>query len=468
MSDKISLTKADRIRDVFRYLKKFKNATIVLYIDDKIINSSVFSSHIKDLALLHDAGLKIMIVPGSKSRIDQVLTSSGKTWTYHNSCRITSEENIPLIKMAAFDVSNEVMTALAGEGITAVIGNWVRSRRKGIIDGFDYQTNGEIDKLQIDTIQQVLNDGLIPIFPCIGWNLTGKPFNISSMDLAAEIARNLKADKLFYLTDGLEINSNTIQLPNGLQFNENNKLPAINLQELESIINLNTTELSEGIQNSTEPSVNSVPNSLNSTTEHSVKFRLVHLLELANKACQNNVSRVHILDGNLDGTLLTEIFTDLGSGTMVYSTNYGSFRPMNQEDISSVIQLIKPFVEQKILLPRTPEQIKEKIPNFTVYELDGAIRACAALIPYSDGQMELSCVAVDESFGHIGIGPKLIKNLIQQAKNAGAKDLFLLTTQTFDWFEKLGFKPTTMDSLPQERQKIWDKNRNSKPMKIDF
>ena len=73
--------KADNIRGVIRYLKKFKNATIVIYLDDKLFDSPLFSSHIKDIALLHDSGLKVVIVPGAKKRIDEVLESAGITGT---------------------------------------------------------------------------------------------------------------------------------------------------------------------------------------------------------------------------------------------------------------------------------------------------------------------------------------------------------------------------------------------------
>ena len=107
--------------------------------------------------------------------------------------------------MAAFDVSNQIMTAFAGERKTSVIGNWVRARGKGVIDGFDYGTSGEIEKLQTDSIKTVLDNGFIPIFPCIGWSIAGKPYNISSIELSQQIAINLNADKLFFL---VEINRN--------------------------------------------------------------------------------------------------------------------------------------------------------------------------------------------------------------------------------------------------------------------
>ena len=163
MADSIVSEKAERIRDVIRYIERFKDALVVIYIDEELLDSNIFLSHIKDICLIHEVGLKVIVVPGASKRIDQVLTDANLKWTIHNNSRITSPEAMPLIKMAAFDVSNQIMTALAGEKKTAVIGNWVRARSKGIIDGFDYGTSGEIDKLQTDSIKTVLDNGFIPI-----------------------------------------------------------------------------------------------------------------------------------------------------------------------------------------------------------------------------------------------------------------------------------------------------------------
>ena len=155
--------KAESVRDVIRYLQKFKNAVAVIYLDDKTIHSDLFSSHICDIALLHSAGIKVVIIPGARTRIDQILNDSKLDWSYQDNIRITSEEAMPLIKMAAFDVSNTIMTSLAANNITATIGNWVRARAKGVVDGLDYGTAGEIDRLQVEAIKKVLEDGFIPM-----------------------------------------------------------------------------------------------------------------------------------------------------------------------------------------------------------------------------------------------------------------------------------------------------------------
>ena len=228
MEESAIIEKAERIRDVIRYIKRFKNASIVIHIDNEIIDSPLFVSHIRDIAMIHQAGLKVIIVPGARIKIDNILSQNKISWTYKNGVRITTPETISLIKNAAFDTANIVMTSLAGENLTAVIGNWVRARGKGVLSGIDYGTAGEIDKLNDEAINTVLESGFIPIFPCIGWSLNGKPYNISSAQLAAQIATHIHADKLFFLLPNAEISKETFKIPSELGLSSDGNVPAMN------------------------------------------------------------------------------------------------------------------------------------------------------------------------------------------------------------------------------------------------
>ncbi|MCQ2575622.1 MAG: amino-acid N-acetyltransferase [Treponema sp.] len=435
--NEITSKKAEKIRDVIRYLQKFKNAVVVIYLDDYTIQSALYSSHIRDIALLHEAGLQVVIIPGARKRIDQVLASEGIKSTYHNNIRVTDGDAMPLIKMAAFDVSNTIMTSLAACNINAIIGNWVHARAKGIIDGFDYGTAGEIDKLQTEAIRTILNEGFIPIFPCIGWNSVGHPYNISSVSLAQQIAVTLGADKLFFVMEEGGIKEGKFNIPAGFPLSDNGDVPAMNLGQVDEFIAANSNEKS-----------------------------VISILEKAKEACSKGVTRVHLVDGNQDGVLPCEIFSDLGSGTMIYTSNYGKIRNMVQTDIPAVLGLMRPFIQSGKLLDRNEQQLSEQLSDFVVYEVDGGVHACAALHQYDDKQGEIAAVAVDENFAHMGIGPQLINHLTQKAKETGCKSVFIMTTQTSDWFEKLGFIPDTIESLPEARRKLWTPARNSKVYRL--
>lgn len=433
--------KAQNIRSVIRYINKFKNAVLVIYLDDEVINSPLFSSHIRDIAIIHQAGIKVILVPGSKKRIDQVLTDFNFSWNYKNNIRITSEKAMPLIKMAAFDISNIIMTSLAEHHISATIGNWVKARAIGVIDGTDFSTAGEIEKLNTNAINSILDDGFIPIFPCIGWSSVGKPYNISSVSLAEQIAVSLNADKLFFVMMNAEINSKNFNIPQNIGLSDESEIPAMNLEELNTFLEQNS---------------------------NSENKKILSILKIASNACKNGVSRAHIINGSLDGAMPCEIFSDLGSGTMIYSSNYGKIRFMNQQDIPAVLSVMQPFIEKEILLPRNYENLLENLSDYIVYEIDGGIRACGALHDYGDGQAEILGIAVDSSFSNLGIGPKIINFLIQQAKSKNIKTIFILTTKTSDWFESLGFTSDTIDSIPLKRKKLWNPKRNSKVFRLSL
>jgi amino-acid N-acetyltransferase len=190
----------ETIREVFSYLRQFRGKTFVVKIDCAVLASPQFSAIVKDLAMLHEAGIRMAIAPSAKERIDEVLGTYKVPYQVVGGVRVSSEDAIPFIKMAAFDVSNRVMTMLSANGITAVIGNWVRARGIGVIDGVDFQSAGAVESVRVDAVRSVLEDGVVPIFPCIGWSSVGKPYNISSNELAVVVATTLGAEKLFFVT----------------------------------------------------------------------------------------------------------------------------------------------------------------------------------------------------------------------------------------------------------------------------
>ncbi len=428
------------IRDVIRYIRKFKGSTIVIRMDDDVVDSPLFSSHIHDLALLHETGIRIVLIPGAHEHISRVLDSYGIAWKIENTIRITSDEGMNFIKMAAFDVSNRIMTRLSAEGLTAVIGNWVRARGRGVLDGTDFGSAGFVDKIQLDSLLTALEDGFIPIIPCIGWTSTGKPYNISSTELAVATATALKAGKLFFLGSGNTISIDDFTIPESASLSPEGRLAALSVESIDEFLELN--------RDSGSPTL--------------PVDKLTDLLLQARTACLGGVTRTHILDADIDGVIPAEIFSDLGSGTMIYVNNYGTFRAMTREDIPAVLSLMNPFVEKGILLPRTSEELEQKAHEFVVFEIDGGIRACAALHSYPENVGEIAGLAVDEAYAHMGIGPRLMDLLLQRGKSAGFSSVFVLTTQTGDWFEKFGFKSAETGQLPRERQEKWDPKRRSR------
>lgn len=444
------MMQTERIRDVIRYIRKFKGSTVVIRLDDDVVDSPLFAGHIHDLSLLYETGMRVVLVPGAKGHISRVLDSYGIPWQLKDGVRITGEEGMNFIKMAAFDISNRIMTRLSAERMTAVIGNWVRARGKGVIDGVNFGSAGVVENVQLDSLTRALDDGFIPIIPCIGWTSTGRPYNISSTELAVVTAVALKAEKLFFLGSGATVSVDDFTIPTGAAISPEGRMAAISVDEIDAFIAANRNLLEGGGE----------------TAERALE--IVDFLVQGRDACLRGVTRAHVLDGDIDGVIPAEIFSDLGSGTMIYRNNYGSFRSMTREDIPAVLSLMNPFVERGILLPRTGEELEQAAHEFVVYEIDGGLRACAALHSYPENMGEIAGVAVDEAYAHMGIGPKIMELLIERGKSAGFSSIFVLTTQTADWFEKFGFKSADITRLPAKRREKWDSKRGSRMLVLDF
>lgn len=429
------------IREVFRYTQAFQGKTFVLQLDDAILLRATVTSLMRDLVLLHRTGIRIVIVAGARQRIDEILERYNVACEKHRGVRISSPEAIPFIKMAAFDSANRVMTSLAGQGVNAVIGNWVRARSLGVVDGIDFQDAGAVDKIRVDLLRGVLDQGAIPILPCIGWSASGKPYNVSSRQLATELAVALQASKLFFLA---EIDPLT------------------------------------GDRYTLDPDMDSTPEGRVSrlTVEQATRFTVLNealtddlgceLVRLGLRAAKRGVERVHVVDGRSQGVVLQEIFSNLGVGTMIHANQYESIRAMTRADVADVYRLMQPLVRRGLLVSRSESELHDQIDDYVVFETDGMVHGCAALHIYDESQAEIAGLAVDDDYEHFGIGQRMVQFLLEVAQRTGLHQVFVLTTQASDWFEQLGFRPASVDDLVPLKRDRYDHSRKSRILIYDL
>jgi amino-acid N-acetyltransferase len=441
MNENTIQEQVDLIREVFIYAHRFKEAVFVLHLDYSVIEDVVFPQMVKDLVLLKQAGIRVVLVPGASGWIDQILGRYGIESPRIHGIRISRPEAIPFIKMAAFDVSNRLLTLLSAHGVNAVIGNWVRARSMGVQDGVDYMDTGVVERIKTDLVRKLLNDDLVPIFPCIGWSAVGKPYNISSLEIASSVACALGADKLFFLAESNGINTREYDLPEEFERESDGRIPRMDLQEAGRFL---------------EITVNRMEDKTRKLVQHGYD------------AAAHGVKRVHIIGGKIEGVLLKEIFSNLGIGTMIHTNVYQSIRSMKPDDVGDVFRLMQPYIRKKILIPRTEEQLHEHLQDYVVWETDGAIHGCGALHRFGSDQAEIAGIAVDPRYDQIGIGRKIVEYLIEIARTAGLRRVFVLTTQTADWFQAHGFSPASVNLIPKERQAVYDRERNSRVLVYDL
>jgi amino-acid N-acetyltransferase len=430
----------DLIREVFSYQNRFAGKTIVLKIDYPILAASHFPQLLKDLAMLRATGIEILLVPSAREWIDAVLKEYDIESEYVDGVRIATGDSIPFIRMAAFDVANRIMTLLTAFQANAVIGNFIRARGIGVVNGVDFQHSGRVEKILKEPLQQILNQGMIPIFPCIGWNAAGKPYNLASDEIAVAVAEALQAEKLFFVTDSDGFMDTRFKLPSGLVKNSDGRVARLSLEEAEEVLHLNA-----------------------GNSDKDLKY-----LALALTACRKGTERAHVVDGRLEGAILREIFSNLGIGTMVYGNDYESIRPMKADDIGDVLRLMQPLMQQGILVKRTEDDLMARQGDFVVYAIDDVVHACGALHDYGEGQGEIAGIATNPVYSHLSMGRKIVSYLVEKAAKLGMSRVFALTTRTTDWFEQLGFVETSLESLPAKKKETYDHARKSRIFALEL
>jgi len=426
---------AEIIRQAFVYINRFKNDTFVIMLDSALIGNDLFPVLIRDLVLLRRMGIRIVLVPGARTRIDEILSTYNIECPWVNGVRVSYHEAIPFIKMAAFDVSNKIMTMLAENEAGAIIGNWVKARGIGVRNGVDFQNSGTVESLQTDILNKVLDEGLIPIFPNIGWSALGKPYNLSSNELAFTISVQMKAAKLFFVTDSGGIQVGSFKIPDEAYVSEVGIISQMTMAQAGQFLDLNQQDDGQNAERD--------------------------LVSYAYRACKQGVRRVHIVDGKAEGMILQEIFSSQGLGTMIYANRHENIRPMTVADIPGVLSLMQPMIEEGALVARTAEDLTEKLSDYAVYDVDGTLHACGALHTFPDKQGEIAAIVVNEAYESRGIGKKMIDYLIEQATKMKLKSVFVLTTLTADWFKQLGFAEAGVDDLPEQKREKYNKSRNS-------
>jgi amino-acid N-acetyltransferase len=435
-----SSSQVDLIREAFHYQNRFAGSTMVFKIDFPVTEDPGFPYLMNDLALLSRTGFRVVIVPGAKEWIDSILGEHSIVSKYTGMTRITTADSIPFVEMAAFHVGTRFMTFFSASRVDAVIGNFVRARGLGIVDGVDMEHTGTVDRIYTESLGRVLSQGMVPILPCIGWSPAGKPYNVPSDEIALAASAALGAVKLFIISLNGGLRAGSYKLPENIETGEQGRLVRLSPQEAEQLLELNKEKTG----------------------------RSLNELRLALRASKAGVDRVHIIDGREEGAVLRELFSNLGAGTMIYTDEYESIRVLKNKDIPDILRIMEPLILQGNLIRRSAEDIQGKKDDYMVFEVDGKIHACGALHKWGEGQGEIAALATDPAYTDLGLGRRIIHCLIDWAKKQDLSRVFVLTTRTHDWFESLGFKEAALESLPERKRKAYDQNRKSKIFALDL
>lgn len=414
------------LRGILQYVTHFRDKLFVLAIDGDVLASENFPNILLDIAVLRSLNVRVVIVHGAGRQIQQAAAEQGIQITSADGLGVVDQPTLQLSINVAMRLANEVMEGLTQVDLQAAYANCIIAHPAGIIHGVDYQCAGKVNKLDVKLLDLLLREGVVPVIPPLGFDGEGRTFRVNSDLIALEVAQSLKAAKLIFLSnfDGLVLDSQ--------------RIGHLVVGELEEILRKRR---------------NALPPNLASKLDH------------AARACNSGVPRVHLLNGNINEALLTEVFSNGGVGTMVYLNEYEQIRRLYKKDVRAVISLIQQSVRSEELVRRTRAEILADIDDYWVLEIDGHIAGCVALYPYPEEQIgELACLYVSRSNENQGLGRKLMSFVENLARQRGFTRLFALSTQAFVYLEqKGGFVEAGPEILPHKRREKYEASgRNSR------
>ena len=418
------------------YISAHRGKTFVVLLRDEALNDAGLTSIVHDLALLQVLGVHMVLVHGSRAQIDARIDNP----RFAGNRRITSAEDMTTVagvcgelrvQLEALFSTGLPNTPLHNVDIPVVSGNFIAAQPLGVIDGEDHLYTGRVRRVHTARLRTALDAGALVLQSPIGFSPSGQAFNLSADEVATEVAVALGADKLILLDTLAHLADGT------------------------------------GQRRSTV-----TPAQLDAYARDADQALAARLTALA-KAVRRGVQKAHILAFADDGALLQELFTAQGVGTQILEDPASLVRAATQEDVGDIVEVIRPLEESGALVRRSRDRLEQEIEHFFVAEVDGVIAGCCALYPYVDNnaddaqaqtQGELACVAVGEGFRQdgSGIGSALLMFAERAAVSAGLTQLFVLTTQTRDWFLEHGFTDADPQHLPNEKQDLYNWQRNSK------
>lgn len=281
-------TKANILAEALPYIRRFSGCTMVIkYGGNAMTEDHLKEQFAKDIVLLKLVGIHPVIVHGGGPQINEMLQKIGKENQFIQGMRVTDGETMNIVEMVLGGCVNKEIASLLNlygghaVGITGRDNHFIKAKKLLLENQTDIGQVGEIESIDTQLIEQMVQQGYIPVVAPIGVGKNGEAFNINADVVAGKLAECLKAEKLIMLTNTQGVLDENNQLINKLT-------PA----DIDRLINTGT------LQGGMLPKINSTL-----------------------QAAFNGVSDIHIIDGRVPHAILLEIFTDQGVGTMILGHN---------------------------------------------------------------------------------------------------------------------------------------------------
>ena len=414
------------LRGILQYIPQFREKIFIIAVDGIIVADENFANILLDVAVLRSLNIRVVLVHGAAAQIQALAEKQNVHASNLDGTGMTDASTLELALDAANRLTHEILEGLSANDLRGACTNAIIAHPLGIIQGVDHLFTGKVERVDTELLQTLLNQGIVPVIPPLGFDGDGKTYRANSDSIALALADALKATKLIFITD-----------QDGLRYN-NQLIPEMLVGDLQKLVQ-----------------------TAGSGFAPEMYSKAYH----AAAACAVGVQRVHIVNGRHDEGLLAEVFSNEGIGTLIYANEYEQIRSARKKDIRAIQILTRKAVEAGELVRRTRADLEKTLADYYIYEVDKNPVACVALHVFpAQKKGELASLYVDPSYENQGIGRKLIQFVENKALESGLIELITLSTQAFTYFQsKGGFVEGAIDDLPLDRREKYDQSgRNSK------
>ena len=267
------------IDGVSKYIEKYKDDIIVIkYGGNVFIDRQIFSNFVSDLSILQKLGLSVVVVHGGGPRIKRELDKSNISSKFVRGLRVTDEKIINIVEDVLIDFNHDIVNSLKKKGTEAIS---INTKNNNIIEVVPESEElgfvGKPNKINTDIINKIVEKNIVPIISPLGLGKNNQTYNINGDTAAGAIAKSLKSRRLLLMTN-----------IKGVLDKEKNLIEEITSSEILQMIKDET--ITEGMI----PKINTCLDAIN-----------------------NEVTAVGIIDGRKKHSILFEIFSDKGSGTLI-------------------------------------------------------------------------------------------------------------------------------------------------------
>ena len=452
-------TFVDFFRNCSPYIHYHRGKTFVIHVPGQmLLHRPMFEAFMQDVALVKNLGVRVVLVGGSRPQIDRNLRRSSIQPVFAGGLRISTPQVMEAVLQASGHVRFEMESALQRRPSNSVSlrtpnvvsGNFFTAQPIGVVDGVDFGYTGRVRKVDVHKIGRRLDEGDIVVLSNIGFAPSGALFNCQSEEVASSCAAQLKADKLIFMTEGEML----VDLQSGTVMHNVPLAAATEFLRLQKARNERALHDPQTAVRATTTAVQPPP--------PPPPLFYMYLMESV-KALKANVIRAHLINMHFSGAILTELFTRDGLGLMISRDIYEGIRSAKISDVSGILELIQPLVDEGVLVARSRETLESEIHHFVVVVRDGMVTACAALVPYDDDRVaEIGCFVVSPQYRGRGKGDAMLGFLERRSLSRGIQRLFILSVRAFHWFLERGFREGTVDDLPAAKRAHYNYSRNSK------